>query len=123
MLQVYVTCPIRWSKTCFLEIHIAWVIIWCDQSFKNIFRGTLENILLAMLFHVRELGLRRILKATKTDWKGKISEFNLSNLNFEADEYFQMINWDSPLEPPNTMSPSDEDIASMIRNGSQFEIE
>ena len=73
--------------------------------------------------HIRELDLRRILKARKTDWKGKISHFDLPDLNFEAEEYFEMIHWDNPLEPPATMNLSDEDIASMIRNGSQFEIE
>ena len=40
-----------------------------------------ENFLLAMLFdersHIRELGLRRILKSRKTDWKGKIRQFYL----------------------------------------------
>ena len=36
-----------------------------------------------------------------------------------------MIHWDNPLEPPATMNLNlgDEDMASMIRNGSQFEIE
>lgn len=93
---------------------------------RNSYFAHSENILLAMVLdersHIRELGLRRILKARKTDWKGKIRQFNLPNLNFEAEEYFEMIHWDNPLEPPATMNLSDEDIASMIRNGSEFEI-
>ena len=78
-----------------------------------------ENLLLTMLFdersHIRELGLRRILKSRKTDWKGKIRQFGLPNLNFHAEEYFDMINWDNPLEPPATMNLSDKGITNMIK--------
>lgn len=94
---------------------------------RNSYFAHSENVLLAMLFdersHVRELGLRRILKSRKTDWNGKIRQFDLPNLNFQAEEYFDMINWDNPLEPPGTMNLSDEDITNMIKNGSQLEIE
>ena len=34
-----------------------------------------------------------------------------------------MINWDNLLEPQAIMNLSDEDIANMIKNGSQLEKE
>ena len=83
--------------------------------------------MLAILFdersHIRELNLRRILKSRKTDWKGKIRQFDLPNLIFQAEEYFNMINWDNSLDPPATMNLSNEYIANMIKNGSELEIE
>ena len=72
--------------------------------------------------HIRELGLRRILKARKTDWKSKIRHFELPKLNFKAEEYFDMIQWNYPLEPPATLNLSNEDIATLIASGSHFEI-
>ncbi|KAJ8894196.1 hypothetical protein PR048_006806, partial [Dryococelus australis] len=74
-----------------------------------IHRGTLyfaqsENIIWAMLenepAHIRELGLRRILKARKIDWQEKILHVELPKLNFEVKERFKMIGWDNPSEPP-----------------------
>ena len=70
--------------------------------------------MLAVLFdersHIRELGLRRILKTKKTYWKGNIRQSDLPNLNFQAEEYFDMIKGDNPLEPPATMNLNDEGI-------------
>ena len=70
---------------------------------RNSYFAHSENILLAMLgderVHFRELGLRRILKARQTDWNGIIRHFELPKFNFKAEEYFEMIRWDEPLEP------------------------
>ena len=64
---------------------------------RNSYFAHTENFLFSMLFiersHIRELNLRRILKSWKIDWKGKIRQFDLPNLNFKAEEYFDMINW------------------------------
>ena len=95
---------------------------------RNSYFAHFENPLLAMLFdersHIRELGLRRILKSRKTVWKGKKKKrpFFL-HINFQAEEYFDMINWYNPLEPPATMNLSDEDITNMIKEGLQLETE
>ena len=62
--------------------------------------------------HIRELALRRLLKSRKTNWRGKIWQFDLPNLNFQAEEYFNTINWDNPLEPPVAMNLSDEYITN-----------
>src|SRR5687768_3224347 len=57
---------------------------------RNSYFAHSENILLAMLeverVHVRELDLRRILKARQTDWNGIFRHFELPNLNFNTDE-------------------------------------
>ena len=94
---------------------------------RNSYFAHSKNIFLATLFdersHIRELGLRRVLKTKKTDWKGKILQFYQPNLNFQAEVYFDMINSDNPLEPPATMNLSDEDITNMVKNGSQLEKE
>ena len=65
---------------------------------------------------------QKILKSKKTDWKGKIRQFDLPNLNLKAEEYFDMINWDNPLEAPAAMDLSEEDITNMIKTGSRLEI-
>ena len=76
---------------------------------RNAYFGHPENILLAMLTderkHIRELGLRRILKARtivklpkRTTKKRKstkttaIREFAIPKLNFEATDYVDLIN-------------------------------
>ena len=58
--------------------------------------GHTENIILAMLTderpHIRELGLRRIMRAraSKTRLRG-VRCFEVSPFNFNAEEYFEMI--------------------------------
>ena len=55
--------------------------------------------------------------------KGNICQFVQLNSNFKAEEYFDRIYCNNPLEPPATMNLSDEDITNMIKNGSQLETE
>ena len=51
--------------------------------------------------------------------KGNICQFVQLNSNFKAEEYFDRIYCNNPLEPPAIMKLSDEDITNMIKNGSQ----
>jgi hypothetical protein len=53
------------------------------------------NILLSMITdgqkHVRELGMRRIMRARSE--KYGIREFSVPKLNFDADVYIDLIDW------------------------------
>jgi hypothetical protein len=103
---------------------------------RNAYFGHPENILLAMLTderkHIRELGLRRILKARtivklpkRTTKKRKstkttaIREFAIPKLNFEATDYVDLINWQecNITEPPLTKHISDEDLKFLVGSG------
>lgn len=63
---------------------------------RNGFFGHPENIVLSMLFderkHIRRLGYLRILKArTKEDSKQNIRFFTIPALNFDAEDYHDLI--------------------------------
>lgn len=84
-----------------------------------------ENVLLAMLTdsrsHVRELGLRRILKCRSDQSHGNgkaIREFKIPKLNFHATDYIELINWQSITyaEPPLTIRISDDELKSMVKS-------
>lgn len=92
---------------------------------RNGFFGHHENILLSMLtddrIHIRELGVRRILKARSSLAPApskKVRVFKISALNFEAREYFELINWqDCELtEPPITSRISTDHLQEIIKN-------
>jgi len=82
---------------------------------RNSFFGHHVNLLLAMIFdgrkHIRELGLRRVLKARMTKCKS-ICEFVTLELNFKAQQYFEMLDWTKVqiTEPPVTADISVADI-------------
>ena len=68
-----------------------------------------ENILLAMLvdkrMHIRELGLRQIIKCRESyDNQMSFRPFKVLNLNLNARDYVDMINWQNVnvTEPPLT---------------------
>lgn len=97
---------------------------------RNGYFGHPENILLAMLTdekqHIRQLGLRRIMRAraSKVRLRG-VRSFEVPPLNFNADEYFDIIDWQKCLltEPPVTKSLSDEELESLIQNESTAVVE
>lgn len=91
---------------------------------RNAFYAHPENILIAMLFderrHIRELGLRRVLKARQSASKGKgIRSFHTPSLKFDALDYTEMIDWMSTkiLSPPFLRGISNEEIESFIQSG------
>lgn len=42
-------------------------------------------------------------------------------LNFDAEEYFNLISWEMPTEPAATMHLSDEEIMNKIKSNAEFE--
>ena len=67
--------------------------------------------------HVRELGLRRILKCRQiAKVEQNVCEFKIPTLNFQADDYIDLIDWHSVTltEPPLTVSISDNELKPMI---------
>jgi hypothetical protein len=71
--------------------------------------------------HIRELGLRRILKVrTQPNASKAVRRFTVSQLNFNAKDYVELINWQDfkVTEPPLTISVSDEWIRLFAADGS-----
>ena len=65
--------------------------------------------------NIRELGLRRILKA-RLEKSPTLREFRIPKLNFDAGEYFDLIDWQDTAvtEPPLTVNVSEADIRLFV---------
>lgn len=78
-----------------------------------------ENILLAMVTDdrkdMRELGVRRILKARTQEVRG-VRKFTVPDLNFSAEDYISLIDWQtcSITESPLTMELSQTDLERLV---------
>lgn len=90
---------------------------------RNAFYAHPENIILATLGdsreNVRELAVNKILESrVKNKDETIIREFKIPKLNFNADDYIELIDWESIsfTEPPLTMSWSEDELKSMIKN-------
>ena len=88
---------------------------------RNVYFTHLENLLLAMMTdhrpHIRELGLRRVMKARAADPGKQIRMFKVpAKLNFDATEYFDMIDWAvCPIsEPPIIKAMTDAELRDLI---------
>ncbi|CAH0555136.1 unnamed protein product [Brassicogethes aeneus] len=83
-----------------------------------------ENILIAMIAnersHIRELGIRRILKTKKQPAAKKLRIFKIPPLNWNAKDYTEMIDWSECCitEPPLTIDIKSEDLLAAIENKS-----
>ena len=75
------------------------------------------------LSHIQNLASEVLWNQGKLIGKKKYANSICLIINFQEEEYFDVINWDNVLEPPAVMNLSDEDIKNMIKNGSQLEIE
>jgi hypothetical protein len=91
---------------------------------RNGFFGHPENLLLSMITddrkHVRELGVRRIMRArANVQLQHHIRVFEVPPLNFDARDYIELIDWRacSLSEPPATKSLSDDDLEGFVRSG------
>ena len=91
---------------------------------RNAFFAHPENILLCMVTdhreHIRELGLRRILKARSQNSGGKgVRQFIVPDLNFNAEDYFDLIDWQKTVitEPPVLTDISENDIKMFVAIG------
>ena len=99
----------------------------CEQHLKiidpviqrNGYYAHPENVLLCMLCderkHIRELGLRRLLKA-RLEHKNGVRKFVVPKLNFHAEDFIDMIKWTdiTITEPPMTKHITDEDLKKYI---------
>ncbi|GBM59036.1 hypothetical protein AVEN_7417-1 [Araneus ventricosus] len=69
--------------------------------------------------HIRELAVRRILGARekKTKKSGGLRFFKLPKLNFEADDYIDLIDYSNCVvtEPPTNMHIRDKDLKEMCK--------
>ena len=89
---------------------------------RNAYYGHCENILFNMIHDhedcVRELGWRRILKA-RSSTQDTVRAFKPPTLNFNAETYYEMIDWNSLelTEPPLTKSVKTKDIIELIETG------
>jgi hypothetical protein len=68
--------------------------------------------------HVRELGLRSILRARSQRVAG-IRQFTVPELNYDSSDYIDLIDWQNTniTEPPLTADLSDAVIVDMVKNG------
>ena len=88
---------------------------------RNSYFAHPENLLLSMMTderpRIRELALRRILKARDQPKRKGVRQFTVQPINFDCKDYTAMIDWSmvSVTEPPVTMSISDDDLREFIR--------
>lgn len=79
-----------------------------------------ENVLLAMISddrrHIRELGVKRILKARENTKSTVVRKFKIQTLNFEAKDYTDLIFWErcDVTSPPILKSVSDIQLTGFI---------
>jgi hypothetical protein len=96
---------------------------------RNAFFAHPENLLLAMIqdenHSFRELGWRRIQKARNEAKTGVVRKFIIPKLNFECQNYTEIINWKNTVvtEPPLTLTLADHDISENIMSRKTFEHE
>lgn len=74
---------------------------------RNVYFLRPENLLICLLHdtrpHIRELALRRILNAKTQDNRSRnIRPFVIPQINFDADDYVDLIDWQKKL---NILSP------------------
>lgn len=64
--------------------------------------------------HIRELAVKRILKARKNNIKNRI--FKVPKINFDAQDYIDLIDWFNCVvtEPPLTMNMSEEQLLDIV---------
>ena len=81
-----------------------------------------ENLLLAMVaderLHIRQLGLRRIIKARNQVIKG-VRQFRPLEINFSATDYTDLISWKDNIvtAPPLLSQIPLDDISSRVFQG------
>lgn len=94
---------------------------------RNSYFAHPENLLLAMLSdsekHIRELALRRILKARR-EQSQDLRLFHVPELNMNAEVYYDLINWQQQVtEPPILKQISTEELECFIVRGEENKID
>lgn len=83
-----------------------------------------ENILLGMITdsqsHIRELGIRRILKSRNSRTQENVRVFKIPALNWNARDYTDLIDWNECVvtEPPLIMDISNEGLMKAMQEKS-----
>jgi hypothetical protein len=91
---------------------------------RNAYAAHPENLMLSLLSddrpHVRELALRRVLKARAVRSPG-VRKFDIPALDFESDDYINLIQWEdiAVTDPPLLVTYSDEEISQYIHDNSK----
>ena len=73
--------------------------------------------------HIRELGLRKIMKAKAAKPNIRTRRFKVpTNLNFNAGEYYEVIDWSelAITEPPVVNAMTDTELWQFIRMDSNY---
>ena len=92
---------------------------------RNGYYGHSENILLCMLRderrHIRELAFRRIMatrKETASNSTTTVRQFRVPQLNFEAEDYTELVDWQSMdrCSPPVLKDMSDSEIITCVES-------
>lgn len=89
---------------------------------RNAYFAHCENILLSMIFDprvfVRQLAYKRIMKARSFPTRIPNRKFIVPKLNFEANEYFDLITWQDleVTEPPILSLFSDAELNKVVLN-------
>lgn len=89
---------------------------------RNGYFANTENILLNMLADnrqsIRQIAYLRILKARSEATPG-IRKFSIPKINFEAPEYFDLVNWQTSqvTEPPLTVNWSAAKLKEIVETG------
>lgn len=110
----------------YMEVKSRTIIQACIQT--NAFFSHPENILLAMLSDdrrkVRELSVERIIKARSNYDNETIRIFEVPTLNFEANDYCDMIFWDNVIvtPPPLLTNYSNESLLQFIENAAKKDL-
>nr|CAH7763285.1 unnamed protein product [Callosobruchus chinensis] len=109
---------------------------YLDDNFRKIIDSVIqrnayfahpENISLSMISddrkHVRELGLRRILKSRSAAHSEIIRQFTVPKLNFNATDYTELINWmEVDVTPPPVLANiTNEGLKLFIENNDTLE--
>jgi hypothetical protein len=124
---------IKTKSSCKYGAFHVWEMIhysrYLDESMKQVIHPVIqrnayfahpENLLLCMLVdhrtHVRELGLRRILKAKEHNERSSVRRFQVPCLNFNSTDYIDLVNWRNceVTVPPILAGMSEELLKSLI---------
>lgn len=70
--------------------------------------------------HIRTLAFRRVIKAREVEATGEadgVRKFSIPNLNFEAQDYIDMIDWQTiqVTPPPVLNDTTTEDLQAMLQ--------
>lgn len=99
---------------------------------RNGYYGHSENILLCMLSderqHIRELAFRRIMaarKETALNATTAVRQFRVPELNFEAEDYTELVDWQSidRCSPPVMKDMSDIEIITCVESKAKDKVD